>query len=78
LARQLTGLARVSVAIAMIAGAWLAGDVGPSWAHHMDDWVHDHSTAVIPARPDGLAEIHAHIARWANRRKKGEKGDAHL
>jgi len=59
LARQLTGLARVSVAIAMIAGAWLAGDVGPSWAHHMDDWVHDHSTAVIPARPDGLAEIQA-------------------
>ena len=25
----------------------------------MDGWVHDHSTAAIPARPDGLAEIQA-------------------
>lgn len=29
------------------------------------------------ALTDGLAEIHAHIARWASRQEKGGKGEAH-
>ena len=47
-------LARVGAVVAVVAGGG-----GTAWAHHMDDWVHDHSAAVIPVRPDGLAEIQA-------------------
>jgi hypothetical protein len=35
----------------------LAYTAGTAWAHHMDGWVHDHSSDVIKARPDGLSEI---------------------
>jgi hypothetical protein len=35
----------------------LASPVRLAWAHHMDGWVHDHSSAAIPPRPDGLSEI---------------------
>ena len=59
MARQVRALARAGAVIAVVAGGWLAGAGGTAWAHHMDDWVHDHSAAVIPARPDGLAEIQA-------------------
>ena len=30
-----------------------------AWAHHMDGWIHDHTSAGVPPRPDGLAEIKA-------------------
>jgi len=57
LARQVRALARACVTLAMVAGGWFAGVGSTAWAHHMDGWVHDHSSSVIPARPDGLAEI---------------------
>ena len=59
--RQVRALAHTCVAVAVVAVGWLAGAGagGTAWAHHMDGWVHDHSSDVIRARPDGLAEIQA-------------------
>ena len=57
--RQVRALARGCAVVALLLGGWFAGASGTAWAHHMDGWVHDHSTTVIPARPDGIAEIQA-------------------
>ena len=43
--------------VPIVAAGVVAYSAGSAWAHHMDGWVHDHSAAAIPARPDGLAQI---------------------
>lgn len=50
------GRARL-VAVVMLFAASFAVPVSVARAHHMDGWVHDHSSTAIPPRPDGLAEI---------------------
>lgn len=50
---------RAGALVVVLVAGWLAYAGGTAWAHHMDGWLHDHSTTVIPARPDGIAEIQA-------------------